>query len=82
MTELRRTTTQLTQQLTQELHGICAPSVARAALTGAMRDLRGSISPDALPEMAFRLACFRVTSAAPRDAATPARVDIPVAKPA
>jgi hypothetical protein len=40
-------------------------SAIRGSVDAAMADLRGSISAEALPEMAFRLACFRLVGAAP-----------------
>ena len=58
----------ITARLVQELAALLPRSQApRAAdvLTGAARDLRGSISQESLPEMAFRLALYRLTGAAP-----------------
>lgn len=54
----------LARELDDRLQGAHPAAAVRAAVSGAMRDLRGSIGIDALPEMAFRLAHYRLTGRA------------------
>jgi hypothetical protein len=61
----------LVEELMPDYRGIVARSVVAGALRRATSDLRGSICVEALPEMATRLARFRLNKLL--DSAIPAR---------
>ena len=57
-------TTLVIKELTWEYSGSLRAETIKACARAAIRDLRGSISPDALPEMAVRLAKVRLAAMA------------------
>jgi hypothetical protein len=57
----RRTTELLTAELDGHVDGVADNTVVSTYIRAAVRDLRGSICPDALPEMAARLVRYRLT---------------------
>ena len=62
---------EISTELHGQFHGLLPDDTIRGCVREAMTDLRASISPEALPEMAVRLARVRLTALAqPR--ATPA----------
>lgn len=50
------------EQLNRDFADSAAPGTAAMYVRDALLDLRGSIRREALPEMAFRLAAFRLTT--------------------
>lgn len=56
----------LAEELGVQLGAGYDPDAVRAAIADAARELRGSINPNALPEMAYRLAHYRLTGFQPR----------------
>lgn len=62
----------LLRELTDALPLELRPQAIQA-LANAVRDLRGSISNEALPEMAYRLALFRLTQTPRRPVDRPHR---------
>jgi hypothetical protein len=67
---IRLITTLVVKELSWEYSGSLPAETIKACARAAIVDLRGSISPEALPEMAVRLAKVRL-------AAVLARVQIP-----
>ena len=66
----RPITTLVVKELRWEYSGSLPAETIRACARAAIRDLRGSISPEALPEMAVRLAKVRLAETA-ADVKTP-----------
>jgi hypothetical protein len=62
---------EISAELYGEFHGLLPDDAIRGCVHKAMTDLRGSISREALPEMAVRLARVRLTALA-HSRATPA----------
>jgi hypothetical protein len=60
----RRTTRALIREFEPQFAGELPSTRLRAYIREAVDDLRGSVSPEALPEMAARLAHHRMTRAA------------------
>jgi hypothetical protein len=52
----------VTRELEREFAGLVSATVMTACVVSALRDLCGSISIEALPEMAARLARVRLTA--------------------
>ena len=67
---IRLVTTRVVKELRWEYSGSLPAGTIRACARAAIRDLRGSISPEALPEMAVRLAKVRLAETA-ADVKTP-----------
>ena len=70
---------EISAELYGEFRGLLPDDTIRSCVREAMTDLRGSISPEALPEMAVRLARVRRAALA-QSRATPAftaRLPIP-----
>ena len=63
-TSTRLITTLVVKELTWEYSGSLRAETIKACARAAIRDLRGSISPEALPEMAVRLAKVRLAETA------------------
>ena len=63
-TSTRLITTLVVEELTWEYSGSLRAETIKACARAAIRDLRGSISPEALPEMAVRLAKVRLAETA------------------
>jgi hypothetical protein len=61
---------EISAELYGEFRGLLSDDTIRSCVRDAMTDLRGSISPEALPEMAVRLARVRLTTLAQSRAAT------------
>ena len=61
---IRLVTTLVIKELSGEYSGSLPAETIKACAKAAIRDLRGSISPDALPEMAVRLAKVRLAAMA------------------
>ena len=57
-------TTVVVNELTREYSEVLAAETIKARARAAIRDLRGSINPEALPEMAVRLAQVRLAEMA------------------
>ena len=55
---------EISTELYGEFRGLLSDDTIRGCVREAMTDLRGSISPEALPEMAVRLARVRLTALA------------------
>ena len=70
----RLITTLVIKELTCEYSGSLPAETIKACARAAIRDLRGSISPAALPEMAVRLAKVRLAATA-ADAQTQSTVE-------
>ena len=64
-TSTRLITTLVVKELTWEYSGSLRAETIKACAGAAIRDLRGSISPEALPEMAVRLAKVRLAERPP-----------------
>ncbi len=56
--------TEISRELAQQFAGVLSASVIAGGVAAAIRDLRGSISGEALPEMASRLARVRLAEIA------------------
>lgn len=61
MTQYDRTAEALAVELATRLHGAIPDGPIRAQVRAALEDLRGSVSPESLSEMALRLAHHRLT---------------------
>jgi hypothetical protein len=61
---MRLVTTLVVKELSWEYSGSLPAETIKACASAAIRDLRGSISPEALPEMAVRLARVRLAETA------------------
>lgn len=59
----RRTIELLTGELGEHVDRVADKAVVSTYILAAMSDLRGSVCPDALPEMAARLVRHRLSSA-------------------
>jgi hypothetical protein len=70
----RLITTLVIKELTWEYSASLPAATIKACARAAIRDLRGSISPEALPEMAVRLAKVRL-AAVPASVQTPGTVE-------
>ena len=70
---------EISAELYGEFRGLLSDDTIRGCVREAMTDLRGSISPEALPEMAVRLARVRLAALAQSRAAPAftARLRIP-----
>ncbi len=55
---------EISRELAQQFAGLLSASVIAGGVAAAIRDLRGSISGEALPEMASRLARVRLAEIA------------------
>ena len=60
---------EISAKLYGEFRGLLPDDTIRSCIRDAMTDLRGSISPEALPEMAVRLAQVRLAALAQSRAA-------------
>jgi len=57
-----RVVTEVSRELDRQFAGLLSTTVITACVASAIRDLRGSISGEALPEMAARLARVRLAA--------------------
>ena len=53
---------ELSREMDRQFAGLLSATVIAGCVADALRDLRGSISGEALPEMAARLARFRLAA--------------------
>ncbi len=60
MPSAERLVSDISRELAQQFAGILSATVIAGCVAAAIRDLRGSISGEALPEMASRLARVRL----------------------
>jgi hypothetical protein len=67
---------EISTELYGEFHGLLSDDAIRGCVREAVTDLRGSISPETLPEMAVRLARVRLTALA-HSRAAPAFTALP-----
>jgi hypothetical protein len=58
----RGVVTEVSRELDRQFAGLLSATVISGCVAGAIRDLRGSISGEALPEMAARLAGVRLAA--------------------
>jgi hypothetical protein len=57
-----RVVTEVSRELDRQFAGLLSTTVITGCVASAIRDLRGSISGEALPEMAARLARVRLAA--------------------
>ncbi len=57
-----RVVTEVSRELDRQFAGLLSTTVITGCVASAIRDLRGSISGEALPEMAARLAWVRLAA--------------------
>ena len=71
----RLITTRVVKELNGKYSGSLPAETIKACVRAVIRDLRGSISPEALPEMAVRLAQVRLAEAV-ANVNTPSRAEM------